>query len=138
MKTCPKSLNYRYAQSLDNSTDERILQALESRSQSPNTICQGSLTSYYKISFIKTPFTIKFLHKKFVYYKSVNHFHSVSLSHRGATFLSLLFTACIIPSYFFFLPHYDTKLHIAVIIIFYLGPTRFFKKLFPILSFTII
>ena len=69
MKTCPKSLNYRYPQSLDNSTDERILQAIESRSQSPITICQDSLTSYYKISFMKTPFTIKFLHKKFVYYK---------------------------------------------------------------------
>ena len=28
IETCPKSLNYRYAQSLDNSIDEGILQAL--------------------------------------------------------------------------------------------------------------
>ena len=123
MKTCPKSLNCRYVKFSDNTIDARNLQDLESRSQSPITICWDSLTSYYKISFIKTQVTIKFLYKNFVYYKNVNH---VTILCPKAIFLSFLFTAGIIPSYSFFLPHYDTKLHIAVIIIFYLGLTRFF------------
>ena len=43
--------------------------------------------------------------------------------------------ACIIPSYsFFFLSHYDTVLHIAVIIIFCLGCHTFFLLLFKIIS----
>ena len=102
-KPAQKSLNYRYAQSLDNSIDEQILQALESRSQSPITICWDSLTSYYKISVIKTPFTIKFLYENFVYYKM--SITSTPYLCPMATFLSLLFTACIIPSYSFFLSH---------------------------------
>ena len=50
----------------------------------------------------------------------------------GLSIFPSLFTSqqppCIIPSYsFFFLPHYDTILHIAVIILFYIGFPHFFK-----------
>ena len=54
------------------------------RSQSPITICQDSLTSYNKISFIKTLFTIKFLYKNIVYSKNLNHFQvAISVPQRG-------------------------------------------------------
>ena len=80
---------------------------------------------YYKISFIKLLFTM-----------AVNLSTTISLSYGHLSFPS--FPVRIIPSYsFFFLPHYDTKSHIAVILIF-LCYQRFKKKLFPILSFTII
>ena len=82
------------------------------------------LTSYYKISFIKILFTI-----------NVNHVPGSICP--MAIFLSLHFTAACFPlTLFLSLPHYDTKLHIVVIVVFLCSP-RFKKKLFPISSFRI-
>ena len=131
IETSPKSLNYRYAQSLDNSIDERILQALGSKSKSPITICWDNIHTHYKISFIKTLFTIKFLYKKFVYYKTSITSTPYICPTEGPYFFPFfsLSPTCIIPSYYFF-PSPSLRYKITYRSnhnFFYLGLTRFLK-----------
>ena len=83
-----------------------------------------SLTSNYKIAFIKTPFTIQFIHKKIIL-KSLLYgcqsFPGLYLC-PIATFLSLLFTATCLSFFPYSLsfspPHHNKILRIAVIVIF--------------------
>ena len=94
--------------------------------QNPNLqllFARIALTSYYKILFIKIMFTIT--RQSFT--------KALSLSTQGPSFFLFLSQppACMFPSYSlsFSLPLYDTKLHIAVIVVF-LCSHRFFKNYF--------
>ena len=60
IETCPKRLNYWYVKSFDNPIDERNSKLSDRNSNLQLLPAKTSLTSNYKISFIKTPFTIKF------------------------------------------------------------------------------
>ena len=111
--------------------------------QMSNYYLLGPLTSYNKISFIKNLFAIKFIHKNFKLktqwkftYACQSFQRSISVP-RLTFFLSFFFfsqqTACMFPSYYisFSLTHYDSKLHIAVNVIFLcLGIHRFFLNYF--------
>ena len=132
MKTCPKSLNYRYAG----------FQILDWNSNSQLSLVRTT-DKLLQIFTHKDLFTIKnFIHKNIVYYCCLScAWHNPLSIQRVSAFPFLcqclfnsllpfffsLFTFCTIPSYpfFFSLPHYDTILHIAVIN-FSLGITHFF------------
>ena len=78
------------------------------------TILLGPMTSYYKILHRKKPVYYKITFIKNVYYKNVTQ-----KTDSNCPLVIFLFFS--LPAYalsFFFLPHYDTILYIAVIVIF--------------------
>ena len=103
MKTCPKCLNYWYAgfQILD----------WNSNFQSPLIRTTDKLLWNFTR---KDPVYYKFIYENIVYKKNFIHKNGQWLSHSHLSFPS------------FSLPHYDTILHIGVIIIFIQGSHIFF------------
>ena len=123
MKTCPKSLNYRYAgfQILDwNSnfqsslvrTTDKLLQIFTHKDL---FTIKNSIHKIYCLLLLSIMCTTQWHNPLSIQWASACSFLCQCLF--LLTLLFSLFTVCTIPSYpfFFSLPYYDTILHIAVI-----------------------